>query len=146
MMNLLQIAFFSAFVSCGLAVLRNTKFSLLPYVYICAFITAFVFNGLNGVTDTFFAGMAAGLVAAVMVGVFHRSGKHSYLFIVVPVIYCIGPGGAMCKTFQAIFTGRVSGAIPQLIFIFKDAFGIWLGIVLGTALMNKISAKQAELV
>ncbi len=142
--NLLQISFFSAFVSCGLAVLRNTKFGLMPYIYFCAFITAFVFNGLNSIIDTVVAGIAGGFAAAVLVGIFHRKGIHGYLFIIIPVIYCIGPGGAMYRMFLADFTLEFSTAFTQLIYIFKDAVGIWIGILAGTNFMNVLTKKESE--
>ncbi len=144
--GLFQISFFSAFVSCGLAILRNTKFPILKYIYLCAFFTAFIFNGLNSITDTFIAGFAAGLTAAVSVGLLHLKGKHSYLFIVIPVIYCIGPGGAMYKLFLMLFNRRFSGIVPQLIYILKDAIGIWFGVVSGTRIINIMTQKDVQII
>lgn len=141
---LLKISFYSAFVSSGLAVLRHTKFNVLPYIYLCAFCSSFVFNGLNGVTDTFIAGLAAGFAAAALVGISHRKGIHGYLFIVIPVIYCMGPGGAMYKFFLALFRKEFSVLGAQLIYILKDAFGLRCGIFLATAVMNKITGKKSE--
>ena len=142
--NLIQVAFYSAFVSCGLAVLRSTKFNLLPYIYISAFCASFVFNGLNSVTDTFIAGIVAGFISAAMVGIFHRQGKHGYLFIIIPVIYCMGPGSAMYKSILYIMQADFNGAVAQLIYTAKDAFGIWSGILIGTEFMNRITGKKSE--
>ncbi len=142
--NLFQVSFFSACVSCGLAVLRNTKYKLMPFIFTAAFCTAFTFNGLNGVVDTFIAGLFAGFVAAVVVGIFHRKGLHGYLFIVIPVIYCIGPGGAMYKIVLSLLDLQFETLLPQLTYIIKDAFGIRFGIIFGTKAMNIITKQESE--
>ncbi len=144
MLDMLQIAFFSACVSCGLAVLRNTKVNLLPYIFIPAFCASYVFNTLNGMGYTFTAGLLAGLIASVLVGIFHRRGVHSYLFIIIPVIYCMGPGGAMYKLFLAALNADWQLVNSQLIYTLKDAVGIWWGIMAGTELMNRLSPKKSE--
>lgn len=144
MINLIQIAFFSACVSCGLAVLRNTKLNILLFVFSSAFCAAFVFNFVNGMGYTFLAGVLGGFISAVMVGISHRKGIHSYLFIVIPVIYCMGPGGALYKFFFDIINFQRQTILVQLVYILKDAFGLWTGIMVGTRLMNIVSSKKSE--
>ena len=144
MTNLIQIAFFSACVSCGLAVMRNTKLNLLVFVFPFAFCAAFAFNFINAMGHTFLAGVRGGFIAAVLTGISHRKGLHSYLFIVIPVIYCMGPGGAMYKLFLGIYNFQWNTVVAQLIYILQDAFGLWSGIILGTRLMNLICRKKSE--
>lgn len=144
MFNLFQTVFFSACVSCGLAVLRNVKFNVLPYIFVSASAGSLTFNVINNMGYTFAAGLLAGIVAAICVGVFHRKGLHSYLFIMIPVIYCIGPGGALYKLFFTAFNGDWVAVNTNLVFILKDAIGIWFGILLGTELMNRMCKTKSE--
>ncbi|MBQ8604317.1 MAG: hypothetical protein IJ410_05715 [Oscillospiraceae bacterium] len=144
MVNLLKIAFYCGFLSCGLAVLRHTKLQLLLYIYPAAFCTAFVFSFINNAGYSFVAGLAGGFTAAVIIGISHRLGRHGYLFIVIPVIYCIGPGGSLYKLFLAMFNCQWSVMVRQRLSVIKVAVGIWWGILAGTATMNKITGKKSE--
>lgn len=143
-MELIKIAFFSACVSSGLSIMRNTNLKKLRFVFSYAFCTAFVFNFVKGLGYTFIAAILGGFVAAVLTGLSHRKGMHSYLFIVIPVIYCIGPGGALYKMFFGMLNFNWSVAVSEALFVLKDGFGIWWGIVLGTKLMNTVCKTKSE--
>ena len=144
MTNLFQIAFYCGFLSCGLAVLRHTKLNLLLYIYPAAFCSAFVFNFINSFGWSFVAGIAGGLTAAIFIGITHRKGLHGYLFIVIPVIYCIGPGAALYKLFLGLLNAQWGIVATQAYYAVRVAVGIWIGILAGTRAMNTLCKKQSE--
>ena len=144
MSEILKIAFYCGFLSCGIAILRDAKLHLMLYIYPAAFVTAFLFNYLHLSGYTFLAGITGGFTAAVLMGITHRMGKHGYLFIVIPVIYCIGPGASLYKMLLGRMLSEWQFAFYHFFYVIKVALGIWWGILAGTVFMNLINVKKSE--
>ncbi|MBR5521204.1 MAG: hypothetical protein IKU54_04330 [Oscillospiraceae bacterium] len=142
--DILKIAFYCGFLSAGIAILRGAKIKLVTYIYPAAFCVAFVFNYLHLSGHTLVAGISGGFLAAVLMGISHRMGKHGYLFIVIPVIYCIGPGASFYKVFLGLMTQDWPLVSYHFTYMLKVAFGITGGIFAGTSVMNKITGKKSE--
>lgn len=127
-----RVAFFSGFVSCGLAVLRGTRFHAFPTIYTAAFFCGGIFYYFNRLGLPFTGGFMATAVVCIIVRIFHAMGRHGYLFIIIPCIYCITPGSALYRMFLAFFHLNWPEFIFQLSYSAKVCLGCWLAMVLVT--------------
>ena len=140
-----RVAFFSGFVSCGLAVLRGTRLDILYSVYIAGFLCGGIFYTVNSFGLPFTAGFAATAVVCIVVRIFHHVEKHGYLFIVIPAIYCITPGSSLYRLFLAIFNFDKAGLHTEFIYSMKVAVGCWMAILAVTEIMDRLLGKQADM-
>ena len=74
----------------------------------------------------------------VIVRIFHAMGKHGYLFIIIPCIYCITPGSALYRMFLAFFHFEWADFIFQLFCSAKVCLGCWLAMVAVTHIRDFI--------
>lgn len=142
--SILNVAFYSGFVCCGIAVLRGTAFSAMSTVYIGAYLCAGVFYRVNSLSLPFTAGFLATCASCIPVRFFHHQNKHSYLFIVIACIYCITPGAALYKMFYRRFCADWRRFSAQFIYTAKVAVGCFLAVKFSTKIGDIICKKQAD--
>ena len=61
----------------------------------------------------------------VIVRIFHAMGKHGYLFIIIPCIYCITPGSALYRMFLAF--SILNGLILSFSFFTAQKYALAAG-------------------
>ena len=139
-----QNTLFGAGVCCFLALSRHIKLQRLLYIFPFAFICAIPFNYFNFKGLIFVGSVIAAFMASVLVGIVHRQGKTGYSVILTPVIYCCCPGGALHKFFTAVLTLNTANILPCTLTLTYNIAGLYIGVMVGTKLMNTICKKQSE--
>ena len=140
----MQNTFFSACVCCFLALSRHIKLQRLLYIFPFSFICAIPFNYLNLKGMIFPASVIAAFMASILVGITHRQDKTGYLIILTPTIYCCCPGGALHKFFLSILTMDTVNILPCTLTLAYNIAGLYIGVMAGTMLMNKITSKKSQ--
>ncbi len=140
----MQNTFFGACVCCFLALSRHIKLQRRAYIFPIAFICAIPFNYFNLKNLIFAGSIIAAFMASIMVGIVHRQGKTGYLMILTPVIYCCCPGGALHKFFTAVLTLDTVNILPYTLTLAYNVAGLYIGVMAGTFLMNKITSKKSQ--
>lgn len=140
----MQNTFFGACVCCFLALSRHIKLQRLIYIFPIAFVCAIPFNYFNLKGLIFIGSVTAAFMASILVGIVHRQGKTGYLLILTPAIYCCCPGGALHKFFTAILTFDTANILPHTLTLFYNVAGLYIGVMAGTFLMNKITSKKSQ--
>ncbi len=140
----MQNTVFSACVCCFLALSRHIKLQRLMYIFPISFICAIPFNYLNLKGMLFTGSVIAAFMASIMVGIIHRQDKTGYLIILTPTIYCCCPGGALHKFFVAILTLDTTSILPCTLTLVYNIAGLYIGVMAGTILMNKITSKKSQ--
>ncbi|MEG2192726.1 MAG: hypothetical protein RRX95_05550, partial [Oscillospiraceae bacterium] len=115
-LTVIRVAFFSGFVSCGLAILRGTKLEILSTVYMGGFFCGGIFYVINSLGFPLLAGFSCTAAVCLIVRYFHNKEKHGYLFLIIPCIYCITPGSALYRLFLDLLRGDWQGADSQLVY------------------------------
>ena len=92
----------------------------------------------------FVGSVVAAFIASILVGITHRQGKTGYLIILTPTIYACCPGGALHKFFTAILTLDTVNILPCTLTLAYNVAGLYIGVLIGTLLMNKITNKKSQ--
>ena len=142
--SFMQNTFFSACVCCFLALSRHIKLERMLYIFPFAFIFAIPFNYFNLKGMLFVGSVVAAFMASIMVGITHRQGKTGYLIVLTPTIYSCCPGGALHKFFAAIITMDTANILPCTLTLAYNIAGLYIGVMFGTWLMNKITSKKSQ--
>lgn len=140
----MQNTFFSACVCCFLALSRHIKLQRMLYIFPIALICSIPFNYLNLKGMLFAGSVIAAFMASILVGIIHRQDKSGYLIILTPAIYCCCPGGALHRFFAAILTLDAANILPCTLTLAYNIAGLYIGVMAGTFLMNKITAKKSQ--
>ena len=144
MATFMQNTFFGASVCCFIALSRHIKLQRLLYIFPISFICAIPFNYFNMNGMIFIGSVIAAFMASIMIGIVHRQGKTGYLIVLTPTIYCCCPGGALHKFFTAIITLDTASILPCTLTLAYNVAGLYIGVMAGTALMNKITSKKSQ--
>ena len=91
-----------------------------------------------------FSSVIAAFLASVLVGVVHRCKKTGYLVLITPAIYCCCPGGALHKFFTAVLTMDTVNILPCTLTLVYNIAGLYIGVMAGTLLMNKITKVKSQ--
>lgn len=143
--TILQVAFFSGVVCCGLAVLRQTKLTMVSACFVAGCFCGGIFFVINtGYHLPFTAAFCATAIACVIIRFFSHFRNHEYLFVVIPSIYCITPGGALYKSIIAVLQLDFAAFETQFVYILKVAIGCWMAILVVTELMDKALKTKAD--
>ena len=140
----IQNTFFSACVCCFLAMTRHIKVQRMLYIFPFAFICTIPFNYFNFKGMLFIGSVVAAFIASILVGITHRQGKTGYLIVLTPTIYACCPGGALHKFFVAILTRDTANILPCTLTLAYNIAGLYIGVMAGTWLMNKITSKKSQ--
>ncbi|MEG2929180.1 MAG: hypothetical protein RR846_06475 [Oscillospiraceae bacterium] len=143
MVELLKISFFSGIVCCGLATLKNVSFRLLPSYFTAGFLCGAIFRFFCEMLNWELIGaFVATITVCFMVKRSLKCTSHDYLFIVLPTIYCITPGGSLYRLFLNVCQMNWHCAMTEFIYSSKIIFGCLLAILVFEKIYNKIFLKN----
>ncbi|MEG1895663.1 MAG: hypothetical protein RR162_05430 [Oscillospiraceae bacterium] len=145
MVELIRTSFFSGVVCCGLATLKNASFRLLPSYFTAGFLCGSIFLFFCQTLKLEFLGaFAATITVCVIVKITLRCKSHDYLFIVLPTIYCITPGGALYRLFLYVCRQNWQLAFIELVYSSKVILGCLVAILVFEKICKLVS-KRAEM-